>query len=296
MKAIPNHMSVETTSSARQPTCLVCGRSMKTITNTHLKKHGMSKADYLRSYPNAFLGSCSWLAEWRNSEKNREHLQLQALKVISTPELVEKRNVNRTIIMKTDEYRQNLSKAMKEYAQTPKGRQHLQNKPVTARMRLSNFQRWVEKYGYDIAIQKQLEWQSKNVLPNRSKYTKIELVTAAALRDAGYDVITQFHLSGYYCDIFVPQLKLIVEVNGDYWHANPRNFKADDVIGRKQMIASQIWERDAKKLNDLKASGYNVVVVWEKDLKGMTSLQLVEDIVQRCEKSQRPIESNSVPF
>jgi G:T-mismatch repair DNA endonuclease (very short patch repair protein) len=258
---------------------------MKTITNTHLKRHGMTKIDYLRAYPKAFLGACEWLSTWRHSEENKNQLLRQAKKVVADPTLIARRNENRNRVMKTNGYRENLSRAMKAYAQTENGQIRFANKPVTVRMKMSNFDRWVEDYGVDIAMQKQLEWQSKNVLPTKSRHTKIELIVAAALRDAGYNVVTQLCVPRYYCDIYVPQLKLIVEVNGDYWHANPVKFSGDDVIGHKRMTASQIWKRDAKKVEILRQMGYNVVTVWESDIKASTSLQLVEDIVRHVEKS-----------
>lgn len=255
------------------------------ITNTHLKRHGMSKVDYLRAYPDAFLGACEWFASWRNSEENRRMLRENAQKVISDPALVMKRNLNRAE-SDTPEYRRKLSEAMKAYAQTEEGRQRFKNKPVTARMRMSNYQRWVEQHGVEVATQKQLEWQAKNVLPSKSRFTKIELLVMHALRDSGYNVVTQLSVPHYYCDIYVPELNLIVEVNGNYWHANPKYFASNDVIGHKRMTASQVWERDAKKVEDLRRLGYNVVTVWESDIKSMTSSQLVEDIVRHCEKSQ----------
>ena len=37
--------------------CLVCSRSFKVITNTHLAKHGLTETEYLTRYPNAKLWS-----------------------------------------------------------------------------------------------------------------------------------------------------------------------------------------------------------------------------------------------
>ena len=59
-----------------------------------------------------------------------------------------------------------------------------------------------------------------------------------------------------------------IEFNGDFWHANPLIYEADDSInlrGTKKKKASEIWDADIKKLNIIRERGYNVLVVWESD-------------------------------
>lgn len=55
----------------------------------------------------------------------------------------------------------------------------------------------------------------------------------------------------------------IIEFNGDYWHANPKFYKADDKIRGK--LASTIWNDDERKLDLAKKAGYNVMIIWESD-------------------------------
>lgn len=277
-------MSDETTPSARQPVCMVCKRSMKTITNTHLKTHSLTKREYLQMFPNAFLGSCSWLSTWRNSEENKVHLQKQAVALHTDPVLHKKQQDALRKVRQQPYYREALSKAIKRYANSPEGRAKLSSRQPTLRMKMSNFQRWVVDYGLEVAIQKQLDWQRKNVLPSKSRNTKLELLVQDSLRLCGYDFVTQLVVPRYYCDIFVPKLNLIIEVNGDYWHANPEKYSENDIIGHKHVCASDIWKRDEKKILDLRAMGYNVAVIWESELKKLTHINLVEDIVRRYEK------------
>ena len=61
--------------------------------------------------------------------------------------------------------------------------------------------------------------------------------------------------------------KIIVEINGDYIHANPKKYKADDIIRipGESWTAQEKWARDKKKLDYLKSKGYLVFVVWESD-------------------------------
>lgn len=287
-KAIPVHVKEEITSSAGQlVVCQVCNRNFRTITNTHLKRHGMNKVDYKTAYPDASLGKCEWFNERRNSKENKEHLQKQAVVVISSPELIEKRNHSSIATAKAS-YREKLSNSMKAYAQTPKGRERLTNKPVTSRMRMSNYDRWVEDCGYEIANQKQLAWQEKNKLPSKSSYTTIERLVNASLEFLGHEIITQFTVPHYYCDVYVPKYNLIIEVFGTHWHADPTKHIASDIIGRKGETAQWIWDHDAKKISDLKKLGYNVAILWEKEIKlahkNNTLNQLIEDIVRSVGK------------
>ena len=70
-------------------------------------------------------------------------------------------------------------------------------------------------------------------------------------------------------DILVKHKKTVIEVNGDMWHANPEIYKPNDEIrvwgGLK--TAKEIWEKDKHRLLQIKNKGYNVIVIWERDIK-----------------------------
>lgn len=59
---------------------------------------------------------------------------------------------------------------------------------------------------------------------------------------------------------------IIIEFYGDYWHANPRKYKADDIIHR-DVTAQQIWDKDKERINRLTSMGYHVEIVWEDEYK-----------------------------
>jgi hypothetical protein len=63
--------------------------------------------------------------------------------------------------------------------------------------------------------------------------------------------------------------RLVVEVFGDYYHANPRKYLPSDLIslfrGKKQ--AHEIWSHDFARLEKLCRCGYQTMVVWEYDIK-----------------------------
>lgn len=61
--------------------------------------------------------------------------------------------------------------------------------------------------------------------------------------------------------------KIIVEINGDYVHANPSKYKADDliIVRKSQYLAKDKWKYDQKRKEALEALGFKVFVVWQSD-------------------------------
>ncbi len=69
------------------------------------------------------------------------------------------------------------------------------------------------------------------------------------------------------CDDVHHAKRIVVEVHGDYVHANPAKHKASDVIRleRATYTAREKWADDASRTARLEALGYRVLVVWESD-------------------------------
>ena len=64
-------------------------------------------------------------------------------------------------------------------------------------------------------------------------------------------------------DIFLPELNKAIEFNGTYIHADPRFYKANDMIYYK--FAEDIWKRDEEKQRMCDELGIKLFVVWEHD-------------------------------
>lgn len=71
----------------------------------------------------------------------------------------------------------------------------------------------------------------------------------------------------YEYDILIDNNKLI-EINGDYYHANPNIYKSDDILNffGKDILAKIIWKKDKLKLDFAQKKGYNIKVIWEYDI------------------------------
>ena len=108
----------------------------------------------------------------------------------------------------------------------------------------------------------------------RLRFTKPHKMVSDWLNDMGVAHTHEFYIPDtkkiklYLYDIRIGDTNLLIEVNGDYWHANPSVYKASDLVGMKdsKKTASDVWERDRKKLDFARELGYEVLVLWERDI------------------------------
>lgn len=95
------------------------------------------------------------------------------------------------------------------------------------------------------------------------KETWIEALVREFLVELGVDFQSQVEFGPYTVDFFVPASKVVIQTDGDYWHANPSVYQPD------QMTAHQQNRRrlDAACDSYLRNLGLQVLRLWEKDLK-----------------------------
>ena len=65
-------------------------------------------------------------------------------------------------------------------------------------------------------------------------------------------------------DIYLPDLKIGIEYNGDYWHANPLYYKENDVVCEGK-LAKDIWKNDEYKHNLCVEKGIKLITVFETE-------------------------------
>ena len=85
------------------------------------------------------------------------------------------------------------------------------------------------------------------------------------LESLGY--ISEQSVGKYFVDELNENKKTIIEINGDYVHANPKMFSSSDIIKlpNSKYTAAEKWESDRQKLNALTSMGYSVITIWESD-------------------------------
>lgn len=66
-------------------------------------------------------------------------------------------------------------------------------------------------------------------------------------------------------DIFI-EPNICIFVDGDYWHANPTKYDSEKKIFGK-FKAKDIWAKDLRIIHELNHLGYQVIRIWESDIK-----------------------------
>ena len=114
--------------------------------------------------------------------------------------------------------------------------------------------------------------------------TKIEKIMAKELLKREISFVKQFNVKNkFVCDIAIPYLKIIIECDGDYWHANPKIYdKHKLTFSQKKNI-----QRDKIKDKYLQKEGWTVLRFFESDIKSHTS-----SCLKRVEKKiESPIDN-----
>ncbi len=102
-------------------------------------------------------------------------------------------------------------------------------------------------------------------LLNIGSISNIEKRIGEILYELNIPYSTQFQYLNKFYDYKINNTKIVIEVNGDYWHANPNKYKSDDIIKfpGKVIKAKDIWIKDKKKNENLQKIGYKLIVIWE---------------------------------
>lgn len=123
-----------------------------------------------------------------------------------------------------------------------------------------------------ISAVKKKQYAEGTVNIRHFKLSRAEKDITNYLRQCGHNVKTQFHITGvpYLYDLFLPDLNLLIEYQGNYWHANPRKYPPGTLLNiqRKGPTPVEvIWKRDQDKKEQAEQRGYRVVYVWEDDFQ-----------------------------
>lgn len=79
---------------------------------------------------------------------------------------------------------------------------------------------------------------------------------------------------GNYNFDFIFKNKVILEIQGDYWHGNPNKYKENDILfGGK--TAKMIWNKDLKKKEFIEKRGFKIFYLWETDINNMTDEEII---------------------
>ncbi len=92
--------------------------------------------------------------------------------------------------------------------------------------------------------------------------TSIELIGRQILTDLGAEFFEQHTINDRFCvDAFIPAAGLVVQFDGDWWHGHPERYPVPTAVQRR----AQGHDKACNAY--LQACGFEVVRVWETDLR-----------------------------
>lgn len=127
---------------------------------------------------------------------------------------------------------------------------------------------------------KSRQYREGTVQIRLNKRSAAEREIARQLEARGVQFKTQFHIDGvpYLYDFYFPSMNLIIEYQGDYWHAHPAKYPSGAMLRIQNVglvLVDNIWARDEAKRKAAVENGFTIAYVWERDYKaqGMTAVE-----------------------
>lgn len=122
---------------------------------------------------------------------------------------------------------------------------------------------FVEAYGEEAGLAKYRNFAEKrNVTSELEQKFANKLLTLFPGMEK--EAFVRLGNTGRICDCFYPTGNKVIELYGDYWHANPAIFSSDTMMDYN-LTAQEKWELDAERIKLFRDHGYDVMIVWEKD-------------------------------
>ena len=90
--------------------------------------------------------------------------------------------------------------------------------------------------------------------------TMPEKLFTAILEELGIVYETQKIVGGKIYDFYIPDKNMLIEVDGDYWHAKDKEIKDMSLIQKKTFY------NDIRKNAIAKSNGYELERVWEEEI------------------------------
>ena len=153
--------------------------------------------------------------------------------------------------------------------------------------KIKDYTREVWKKFSDDKKEEIIKKRYESINKNKTFGSKIELKVIEILDNLSVPYQRQFLIESYShpYDIHLTGTKIIIEVNGRWWHADPRYYSDNDIMnqpGSKRNIkAKDIWRKDSKWLDYATKKGYRVIVLWEDDITSKNDEELTKYIINK---------------
>lgn len=88
-----------------------------------------------------------------------------------------------------------------------------------------------------------------------------------------YDIVYESEYSitkkdggNYFIDYYLPELNIIVEFYGNYWHCNPKQYNSNYYHKVLKKNACDIWKTDNERIINIKKTfddDVSIIIMWE---------------------------------
>lgn len=185
-----------------------------------------------------------------------------------------KKKLSRSIkkALSNPEWRQNRSKMVRNLWQNPEYREHMSKAAKSS----VNEGRFITGHKHSKKIKNKLteatlKQYERGDFPKQTN-TKPERQLKEELIKRGYregiDFIHQFKFRNkFMCDFCFPLQKIIVEVDGDFWHANPKKYSNQNKLHPHQIKGVGRDKSKNAYITKVDNGSWNLLRFWESDIK-----------------------------
>jgi len=147
--------------------------------------------------------------------------------------------------------KENNPKRAKQISKSLKGRKHSKEHRENHKKSVAKY--WAKQENRDAARER----RSKYKLNNKSK---LEIKFEKMLKAFNFKFNYQFLFKSHRFDFYLPDYNILIEVDGDWWHCNPKKYKP---IHESQLATIK---NDKKKNQIAKDNNYKLIRFWEDDI------------------------------
>ncbi len=106
-----------------------------------------------------------------------------------------------------------------------------------------------------------------NLKQQTARPNKLEIAGYAILDEIGAEYERQALIASKFCvDAVVESKKVIIQFDGDYWHANPQQFPVPDDRQKRRIALDKSQDAYLRKM------GYTIIRIWEHEIKDTPAL------------------------
>lgn len=104
--------------------------------------------------------------------------------------------------------------------------------------------------------------------PQNYEKSSLEIIVENWLKNNNLDYEYSPIMDSYQYDFIIHNKRILIEVQGDYWHGNPNLFNEDGSNGKRILndIQKAKIEKDKQKIKFAKTHNFELICIWEEEI------------------------------